>query len=56
MFYGKERYLNVDDIYLEQLYAFGDVGRAHGDRIISVSYVAYKELFNEDEKRDFLDV
>lgn len=31
---------NVDDVYLEQLYTFGDVGRDPRDRIISVSYVA----------------
>lgn len=31
---------NVDDVYLEQLYTFGDVGRDSRDRIISVSYMA----------------
>ena len=46
--------MDVDDVYLEQLYTFGDVGRDPGDRIIIVSYMAYKEFFNEDEKRTFI--
>ncbi len=34
---------DVDDVYVEQLYTFGDVGRDPRDRIISVSYMALVE-------------
>jgi 8-oxo-dGTP diphosphatase len=34
---------DVDDVYIEQLYTFGDVGRDPRDRIISISYMALIE-------------
>jgi hypothetical protein len=40
----------LDQVYLEQLYIFGDVGRDPGGRIISVSYYALIKIDDSDNE------
>ncbi|MBV6646016.1 MAG: NUDIX hydrolase [Cyclobacteriaceae bacterium] len=39
----------LDDIYLEQVHAFGDVGRDPGGRVVSLTYFALIRKETEDE-------
>lgn len=43
-------YTGIEDIYLEQVGAYGDIGRDTGERVVSIGYYALidMELFNED--------
>lgn len=41
---------NIDNVYLEQLYTWGDVGRDPRTRVISVSYMALVDSDNIDVK------
>jgi len=40
----------LKDVYMEQLYAFGDIGRDPGGRIISVAYFSLLKI-NESDRR-----
>ena len=43
-------YTGIEGVYLEQVGAYGDIGRDTGERVISIAYYALidMELFNED--------
>lgn len=49
---------NIDNIYLEQLYTFGDVNRDPRSRVVSVAYYALVriEQFNIGARTDAIDV
>lgn len=52
---GVKKETGLSDIYFEQLYTWGDVGRDPRMRIISVSYIAvvpYEQLCEKSEKGD----
>jgi hypothetical protein len=40
----------LDNVYMEQLYAFGDIGRDPGGRIVSVAYFSLIKLNDHDKE------